>query len=445
MADNVDHNIRTIDGLNTFHGMGIIATVTPSTQSTSKVPRISVTMEDVAAVGRINIRHPTSPCRGLDLKYELLKDNKEQDKTSHFDLLWKISLTVRSPRPSWSGMMQAVHKGTYPGQSSVIFLPMIDLNPGDISCIYSTLLFVCDHAKCYNATPIITFDQPLWWKALTIIENEPEDSELHGIVLRLGGFHSLMSFLGAIGHIMAGSGLRRCLELIYAENTVTHMMTGKVYDRAFRGHLLMDAALNTMLASTAFGTLVPITCISRMHDNSDGVELETNTNFESVVMEHKDDESSEEINMQLSSDVDEIVSSDMDSITVDLHEVEKLYDSLVEKEVALESAFSKDIFERIDSLTKKATDSLKHHRTAQLWMTYMRMVDIMRNFIKSERTGDWNLHVQTLHDMLPYLAAAGHNLYTKSMHIYLQQLTHLPVKHPEVQQHFENGFHVVRR
>ena len=25
VADNVDHNLRTIDGLNTFHGMGIIA------------------------------------------------------------------------------------------------------------------------------------------------------------------------------------------------------------------------------------------------------------------------------------------------------------------------------------------------------------------------------------------------------------------------------------
>ena len=29
VADNVDHNIRTIDGKNTFHGMGIIATITP--------------------------------------------------------------------------------------------------------------------------------------------------------------------------------------------------------------------------------------------------------------------------------------------------------------------------------------------------------------------------------------------------------------------------------
>ena len=29
VADNVDHNIRTIDGKNTFHRMGIIATITP--------------------------------------------------------------------------------------------------------------------------------------------------------------------------------------------------------------------------------------------------------------------------------------------------------------------------------------------------------------------------------------------------------------------------------
>ena len=28
-ADNVDHNIGTIDGKNTFHGMGMVASVTP--------------------------------------------------------------------------------------------------------------------------------------------------------------------------------------------------------------------------------------------------------------------------------------------------------------------------------------------------------------------------------------------------------------------------------
>jgi hypothetical protein len=51
MADNVDHNVRTIDGLNTFHGMGIIATVTVSVGTVSKVPR---TTGNIAAGGRIN-------------------------------------------------------------------------------------------------------------------------------------------------------------------------------------------------------------------------------------------------------------------------------------------------------------------------------------------------------------------------------------------------------
>lgn len=144
-------------------------------------------------------------------------------------LLWKTSLTIRSPCQGWSGMMQAVQTGSRPGQSSVLFMPIIDMDPGDMSCIYSTLLFVCNHASRYSATPIITFDQPLWSKAMSTMESESEISVLNLIVLRLGGFHLLLSLLGAIRNIMAGSRLRRILELVYAENTVTHMMSGKAY------------------------------------------------------------------------------------------------------------------------------------------------------------------------------------------------------------------------
>ena len=56
---------------------------------------------------------------------------------------------------------------------------------------------------------------------------------------------------------MSGSGLRSVLELVYANDTVTHMLSGKAYDRAIRGHLLVDAALNTLLAERILGTLVP--------------------------------------------------------------------------------------------------------------------------------------------------------------------------------------------
>ena len=36
------------------------------------------------------------------------------------------------------------------------------------------VLFVSEHARRHDVTPIITFDQPLWWKALMIPTTEPE-------------------------------------------------------------------------------------------------------------------------------------------------------------------------------------------------------------------------------------------------------------------------------
>jgi len=62
-------------------------------------------------------------------------------------------------------------------------------------------------------TPVITFDQRLFWKALWIIESEQSWSALKKIVLRLKGLHTEMSFLGCVGHLMAGSGLEQILEL----------------------------------------------------------------------------------------------------------------------------------------------------------------------------------------------------------------------------------------
>ena len=43
------------------------------------------------------------------------------------------------PVPGWQGMMYLLHKGCdHPGKSDVVFLPMIDIYPGDKTCILST-------------------------------------------------------------------------------------------------------------------------------------------------------------------------------------------------------------------------------------------------------------------------------------------------------------------
>ena len=97
-----------------------------------------------------------------------------------------MSLLFRADRPSWSGMMQCVYNKLHPGILSSLFLPMIDETPSNPTGVYITLCFISNHAERYGVRPMLTFDQPLWWKAMLLIENEPIDSDLRKIILRLG-------------------------------------------------------------------------------------------------------------------------------------------------------------------------------------------------------------------------------------------------------------------
>ena len=84
-------------------------------------------------------------------------------------------------------------------------------------------------------------------------------------------------------------------------------------------------------------------------------------------------------------------------------------------------------------ITKKIKSKLNTKKTsmtmwtAHLWLQYQDMIDILKTFtcIKDKQTGNWNLHLQAVLDMLPYLAASDHQLYTKSAYVYLQTMTDL--------------------
>ena len=46
-VDNVDHNTRTLDGHDTFHGMGMIAVVTPGTKHSRNVAQHKVSPDEI--------------------------------------------------------------------------------------------------------------------------------------------------------------------------------------------------------------------------------------------------------------------------------------------------------------------------------------------------------------------------------------------------------------
>ena len=403
VADNVDHNIATLTGKGTFHGMGIVCVD-------------SLPLGGFSRIERLKSRPPAgslTKCRGVDISphqqvsrsglakftFEAISKTTSHLTTSTilssematYDLLWHYAWFLSSsenPRSNWSGFLQCCTSAvtSEKSASTITFLPIIDLSPSDETCIYSTLLFVISQARKLNVrTPSITFDQPLWIKAFDIVhaENLP-------IICRLGGFHTLMSFLGSVGAIMKGSGLEDLFIEVYAGNSVSHMMSGKSIARSIRGHLLVESSLMSLLLSM--------------------VKEKTDTNFE---------EFGQFYDRALGGTLDQQMLQDF-----------------------AESPVCQKVLENLDSLKADLRNS---SRTSELWHLYMYYVHLMKAFIFAERTSDWQMHRDVLSQMLNLFAATGHINYARSARLCVQQMRKLPQTHPWLHSQFLNGFHTVHR
>ena len=301
--------------------------------------------------------------------------------------------------------MQTYSNGEHPGKSVITLLPIINLKPSDETCLYSTLLFVTELCNRHGmGTPCITFDQPLWIKAVEI----STDKSLR-ISCQLGGFHTLMSFLGSIGTLMKGSGLTECLQTIYGENAVTHIESGKAVSRALRGHFLVQSALYGLL-------LDEILCDGREEKQDD---TENTENERDIIAFSKDEK----------------------------EEIKVLYEKLQKdannkKELEESSALTK-----VRSLLSEKMERLgEASRTAKLWIQYMVYVNVIKMFIADERTGNWQLHLDAILKMLNLFAATGHTNYAKSARLYLQMMRDLPSDYPDIHKKFtDDQCHTVRK
>ena len=92
--------------------------------------------------------------------------------------------------------MKSIHKPGFLKKSFIEYLPVIDSNPDSYDTVYTTIV---DCLKNSNSSPIIiTFDLPLWIKAMRIVL---EMKMPVSVIVRLGGFHFLKSILGYVGYI----------------------------------------------------------------------------------------------------------------------------------------------------------------------------------------------------------------------------------------------------
>jgi hypothetical protein len=149
-ADNVDHNILTIDGKGTFHGMGMIAALTLGQRNVHSIPRNKTQKLSIAENVKVPIlEHRLAKHSCESIKFAALPILEYCNKT--VDLLWELSFNFKEDVPSWQGLMYIIYQEKiHPGQSSNRYLPMIDMYSGDKTCILSTLELICDLASKHN-------------------------------------------------------------------------------------------------------------------------------------------------------------------------------------------------------------------------------------------------------------------------------------------------------
>ena len=415
VADNFDHNVRTLDGLGTFHGMGIISATVFNGGSFGLNAHMIRRCREMSVSDAIHDKcvplEQFKRCGDAQLEDYVLCPLKElRSPTVEPDLLnmtnvWHICVFTGATklRPNWPGFMQSVCTGTHPGACHIEFLSLVDQNPTDYNCVYSTLMYVSQQAKSLGLpVACVTFDQPLYIKAVDVTFKAQLD-----VVVRLGGFHTMMSFMGSLGHVMRGSGIEDVLLLLFGENTIEHVLSGKAYARAVRAHILIQAALVQLLLQYL--------------SNTTATEVGTT---QCVVLND--------------------MPGQFSLTEVCLAEVETVYEQICSSGTSAftECASLSAVAQQLELIKFALKEQC---RTARLWITYIELVDVLRKFLIGERTGNWLLHLEALHDMLPLFSATGHANYARSARIYLQQMHMLPQTHPWLYEQFLRGNHVIRR
>ena len=174
--------------------------------------------------------------------------SKDMDITLIDLLLFYGKHSNPSNTAGWNGLMENFYKSSSFSVSKIITLPFVDAPPSNYDTVLTFLIEAakrCSENKQQHC--FVTFDQPLYLKAREIISSiDPNDDphNLKCVIVRVGGFHALMSFLGSIGFIMDGSGLKEALSEIYSTDKA---LQGHVFSRALRGHQLVQIALASII------------------------------------------------------------------------------------------------------------------------------------------------------------------------------------------------------
>ena len=236
MADNADWNTHTSTGYGTFHSMDIIMSVAPYTtvETDYRIERLSKFPDTTALskFGHYEVQKYDPLANSIvalsNIEFKDLKKLNDIDMNVSVrkpEFLWLFAKYKKKFRyTGWNSFMEEIHEGEKYILSRLIPLTFIMAYATDLDTIYKVLNEA--HLKCIQLKQrhiFVTFDLPLYIKSVQIKASYPH---LENVIIRLGGFHWLMSFMGCIDPIMQGSGLQELLNTVFALGSIEKIVNG---------------------------------------------------------------------------------------------------------------------------------------------------------------------------------------------------------------------------
>ena len=98
-------------------------------------------------------------------------------------------------------------------------------------------------------------------------------------------------------------------------------------------------------------------------------------------------------------------------------------------------------------MVRQKYEELKKHSSSKMiiyWQSYIDMVGFLLLFIRSIREGNWDLHLDCIRNMLPWMFACDNINYSRYLPVYLYDMLSLESAHPSVSNVFAAGDFVVQ-
>ena len=250
VADNFDANISSPNGLQSTHALAILLTQTHQqddhhdAQNSNKIKRLKKTEMSDEVTPEVPVQHyegskkPQMPMQAATqspLPLRLLVGqyiSVNRARQTDFDFMSKVTSVPNTPEfGGFNTRLSREQAHAVKPKTTAVYLPLIDMAPAEPNTMMTAMV---EAQRLTNSTgqvyTIFTNDQQLYRVAVNVTWVHSE--QFVNFIPRLGGMHTLMSFVGAIGTLMVDSGLEQILEVAFGG--VSKMLSGKKYPQNIR-------------------------------------------------------------------------------------------------------------------------------------------------------------------------------------------------------------------